>query len=71
MTMVLKELQESVRAVGQTPALWIPGIVAGLLGAALWILFNLYGTFFTTRLVIIAGLVMVLFVAGTFGLLKK
>ncbi|MFA7695707.1 MAG: hypothetical protein WCX63_09245 [Methanoregula sp.] len=71
MTMVLKELQEAVRAVGQTPALWMPGIVAGLLGAVLWILFNLYGTFFTTRLVIIAGLVMVLFVAGTFGLLKK
>jgi hypothetical protein len=69
--MVLKELQESVRVVGQTPVLWIPGIVAGLLGAVLWILFNLSGTFFTSRLVIIAGLVMVLFVAGTFGLVKK
>jgi len=69
--MVLKELQEAVRVVGQTPVLWIPGIVAGLLGAVLWILFNLSGTFFTSRLVIIAGLVMVLFVAGTFGLVKK
>jgi hypothetical protein len=69
--MVLKELQESVRVVGQTPVLWIPGIVAGLLGAVLWILFNISGTFFTSRLVIIAGLVMVLFVAGTFGLVKK
>ncbi len=69
--MVLKELQESVRVVGQTPVLWIPGIVAGLLGAVLWILFNLSGTFFTSRLVIIAGLVMVLFIAGTFGLVKK
>ena len=69
--MVLKELQESVRLVGQAPALWIPGVVAGLLGAVLWILFNLSGTFFTSRLVIIAGLVMVLFVAGTFGLVKK
>jgi len=71
MTMVLKELQEAVRAVGQTPVLWIPGIVAGLLGAVLWILLNLSGTFFAGRLVIIAGLVMVLFVAGTFGLVKK
>lgn len=69
--MVLKELQEAVRVVGQTPVLWIPGIVFGLLGAVLWILFNLAGTFFTSRLVIIAGLVMVLFIAGTFGLVKK
>jgi hypothetical protein len=69
--MVVKELQESVRMVGQAPVLWIPGIVAGLLGAVLWILFNLAGTFFTSRLVIIAGLVMVLFVAGIFGLIKK
>jgi len=71
MTMVLKELQESVRVVWQTPVLWVTGIVAGLLGAVLWIMLNLSGTFFTSRLVIIAGLVMVLFVAGTFGLLKK
>jgi hypothetical protein len=71
MTMVLKELQDAVRLVGQAPALWIPGIVAGLLGAALWVLYNLAGTFFTARLVIIAGLVMVIFVAGTFCLVKK
>ncbi|MEN6395117.1 MAG: hypothetical protein ABFC78_01380 [Methanoregula sp.] len=69
--MVLKELQESARVVWQTPVLWVTGIVAGLLGAVLWITLNLSGTFFTSRLVIIAGLVMVLFVAGTFGLLKK
>ncbi|MFA6362394.1 hypothetical protein [Methanoregula sp.] len=71
MTMVLKELQEAVRVVGHTPALWVSGIVAGLLGAVLWIMLNLSGTFFTSRLVIISGLVMGLFVAGTFGLLKK
>lgn len=69
--MILKELQNAVRMVGQTPALWIPGVVAGLLGAALWVLYNIAGTFFTARLVIIAGLVMVLFVAGTFCLVKK
>ena len=51
--------------------LWIPGVVAGLLGAVLWILLNLAGTFFASRLVIISGLVMVLFVAGTFGLIRK
>jgi hypothetical protein len=69
--MVFKELQEAVRAVGQAPVLWIPGVVAGLLGAILWILYNISGTFFTSRLIIIAALVMVLFVAGTFGQIKK
>ncbi|MGA2162693.1 MAG: hypothetical protein ABSG28_10955 [Methanoregula sp.] len=69
--MVLKELQEAVRSVRQTPVLWIPGVVAGLLGAMLWILLNISGTFITSRLVIISGLVMVLFVAGTFGLIRN
>ena len=31
--------RRGVRVVGQTPVLWIPGIVAGLLGAVLWILY--------------------------------
>jgi hypothetical protein len=69
--MVLKELQDAVRMVGQTPVLWVSGIVAGLLGALLWIMLNLSGMFFASRLVIIAGLVMVLFAAGTFCLVKK
>ncbi len=69
--MVLKELQEALRAIGQVPVLWIPGIVAGALCAVLWILLNLTGSFFTGRLVLISGLVMVLFVAGTFGLIRK
>ena len=45
--MVLKELQEALRAIGQVPVLWIPGIVAGALCAVLWILLNLTGSFFT------------------------
>jgi hypothetical protein len=69
--MVLKELQEALRAIGQAPVLWIPGIVAGLLCAVLWILLNLTGIFFTGRLGLISGLVIVLFIAGTFGLIRK
>ncbi|HNX18614.1 MAG TPA: hypothetical protein PKM50_09860 [Methanoregula sp.] len=69
--MVFKELQEAVRVTGRTPVLFIPGIVAGLLGALVWVLYNLYGSFFTTRLVIIFALVMVLFIAGTFCIIKK
>jgi len=68
--MAFGELRESIRVLGQTPELWISGAVAGALGAILWILFNLSGVFFTSRLVILAGLTMVLFVAGSFGRIK-
>ncbi|MDD1702244.1 MAG: hypothetical protein LUQ31_04610, partial [Methanoregula sp.] len=69
--MVLEEMREAARLVGRTPALWIPGVVAGLLGAVLWILYNISGAFFAGRLVILAGLVLVVFVAGTFGLIRN
>ncbi len=62
--MALEELKEAVRCVGQMHALWISGIIAGLLAGALWILFSLSGTFFAGRLFVISGLVMILFVAG-------
>ncbi|HVP97416.1 hypothetical protein [Methanoregula sp.] len=68
--MVLAELQEAVRTTGRAPVLWVPGFVAGLLAALLWILYNTYGTFFTSRLLILAALVLVLCVAGTFALIR-
>jgi len=69
--MVLAELQEAIRSVGQAPSFWIPGAAAGLLGAVLWIIYNFSGAFFAGRLVILAALIMVLFTAGTFALVKK
>ncbi|ABS56240.1 hypothetical protein Mboo_1723 [Methanoregula boonei 6A8] len=69
--MVLAELQEAVRSVGQAPVYWVSGAAAGLLCAALWIVYNISGAFFAGRLVILAALVMVLFIAGTFALVKK
>jgi hypothetical protein len=69
--MVFAEFKEALTLVGRTPVLWIPGIVAGLLGALLWILYNISGAFFALRLVLITALVMLLFVAGTFALVKK
>ena len=69
--MVLAELQEALRSIGRTPIFWITGLAAGLLGAVLWILYNFSGAFFAARLVIFAALFMVLFVAGTFVLVKK
>jgi hypothetical protein len=69
--MVLTELQEAIRAVGRAPSFWIPGAAAGVLGAMLWLIYNLSGAFFAGRLVILAALVMVLFTAGTFAQVKK
>jgi hypothetical protein len=69
--MALEELKEAVRCVGQMPALWIPGCSAGLLTGALWILFSLSGTFFAGRLFVISGLVMILFVAGSYAIINS
>ena len=68
--MVLEELKEGAHLVGQYPVLWISGIVTGLLAAALWILLNFMGTFFTSRLILFAGLVLVLFIGGAYGVMK-
>jgi len=68
--MVLTELQDAVRIIGRTPVLWIPGCVAGLVAALLWILYNIYGTFFTSRIFILAALMLVLCIAGTFALIR-
>ncbi|MEN6442607.1 MAG: hypothetical protein ABFC71_02505 [Methanoregula sp.] len=69
--MAIEELKEAVRCVGQTPALWISGMAAGLLASALWILLSLYGTFFATRLFVISGLVMIVFVAGSYAVIHS
>jgi len=69
--MVFAEFKEALNIVGRTPVLWIAGIVAGLLAALLWILYNIAGSFFALRIILIAALVMLLFVAGTFALVKK
>lgn len=69
--MALEELKEAIRCVRQLPALWIPGCIAGLLAGALWILYNLYGSFYASRLVVISGLAMVLFVAGSYAVIHS
>ena len=71
MIMVLNELREAVRLITKAPVLLLPGIVAGLLGAVLWILLNISGMFFTSKIVVIACLAMLLFVAGALNLIKK
>lgn len=69
--MALAALKEALGLLAKMPVLWIPGLVAGLLSAGLWILLFTSGTFFASRLIIIFGLVILLFVAGMLGIIRK
>jgi hypothetical protein len=62
--MAIAELKEAFTLLRQLPVLWLPGIVGGLLAAALWVTLNLYGTFFAGRLMVISGLVLFIFTTG-------
>ena len=62
--MAITELKEAIILLRKTPVLWIPGIVGGFLVALVWVIFNLSGTFFASRLLIISALVVLLFTTG-------
>jgi hypothetical protein len=67
----VEAFKETFRLLGRMPILWVPGIVAGLLAAALWVLLDMAGIFFTSRLFIIAGLVLFLFIVGMIVIMKE
>jgi hypothetical protein len=69
--MAIEELKEAIRLLREVPPLWIPGIIAGILAAALWILYNVTGTFFTGRLIIIFALIVLLFISGLLTVIKN
>jgi hypothetical protein len=62
--MAIAALKEAIILLKQIPSLWISGIVGGVLAAALWIMLNLSGTFFASRLLMISALVLHLFTTG-------
>jgi hypothetical protein len=62
--MAIAELKEALIILKRMPLLWIPGIIGGFLAAALWVIFNLSGTFFASRLLVISGLVLLVFTTG-------
>jgi hypothetical protein len=68
--MAVKSFKETFRLLGRMPILWVPGIIAGVLSAGLWILINVAGIFFTSRLFIVAGLLLFLFLVGMLVLIK-
>jgi len=69
--MAITELKEAINLLKRLPSLWIPGIVGGILTAALWITLNLSGTFFAGRLLVIFGLVLLLFTTGLFVIIRN
>jgi len=69
--MSVAELKEAFALLWRVPALWIPGLVAGFLGALFWVSLNLAGMFFASRLIVIFGLILLLFIAGMLVLLKN
>ncbi len=69
--MALSEFKEALGLLGKLPVLWIPGVVAGLLIASLWILFDISGSFFAGRLLLVALLVILLFIAGMLAIIRR
>lgn len=69
--MPLESFREALRTIGAWPLLWVPGIVAGAFAAALWLMLNVAGAFFTSRLLIPAGLILMFFIVGMLVLLKE
>jgi hypothetical protein len=69
--MAITELKEAILLLKRMPSLWIPGIVGGILVAALWVTLNLSGTFFAGRLLVIFGLVLLLFTTGMLVIIRN
>ena len=69
--MAAAEFKEALNLLGRSPVLWIPGLVAGACAALIWVLLMLSGTFFAARLLVIAGLIIMLFVAGMLASIKE
>jgi len=69
--MATEAFKEAVRLLARTPLLWVPGIVAGLFAAALWVLVNVAGIFFASRLIVIFGLILLFFITGLFVVIRN
>jgi hypothetical protein len=69
--MAVAEFKEALQLLAQSPVLWIAGLVAGACAALIWVLVMLSGTFFATRVLIIAALVVLLFVTGMLASIKE
>ena len=69
--MAIAEFREALQLLRRMPLLWVPGLIGGLSGSALWILLNLSGTFFAGRLLLVSGLVLLLFTTGMLVIIRN
>ena len=69
--MAVAELREACGLLVRMPVLWIPGVVGGLCAALLWLLFIFSGPFFAGRLVVITGIILLFFIAGTLAVIRQ
>jgi len=69
--MAFAELKEAFILLKRLPLLWVPGIVGGFLAASLWLTYNLGGMFFSSRLLVIAWLVLLVFTTGMLVVIRN
>jgi hypothetical protein len=69
--MAIAELREAISLLIRMPLLWIPGIIGGACAAALWLTLFMSGGFFTSRLLVIFSLVLLLFTTGLLSVIRK
>ena len=69
--MVFTELKEALGLLRSIPVLWVPGLVAGVLAAVLWLIYNTQGSFFAMRLILIFSLIAVFFLTGSYALIRN
>lgn len=68
--MVTDSLRRGLGLLSRNPYLWLPGLVAGCLGALDILLQFSYGTFLATRLWILEALLIPFLLAGAYSLMK-
>jgi hypothetical protein len=71
MIMAIESFKETFRLLARMPLLWVPGLVGGILMAGLWLLMNFTGVFFTSKLFVIASLLLFLFIVGMIVVIKE
>jgi hypothetical protein len=69
--MAVAELREAVALLVRMPLLLIPGIIGGIFAAILWMTLFTSGTFFTSRLIVIFFLVLLLFITGMVSIIRN
>ncbi|HII98677.1 MAG TPA: hypothetical protein HA272_05355 [Methanoregula sp.] len=68
--MAVESFREAIRLLTRMPLLWVPGLLGGMIASAIWLLYHFTGAFFTSRLILLFGLVLLVAVVGTLVLLR-